>query len=386
MNVFQFKHVGKGLFYAGTISDDINFVYDCGTAENKMALNFEINALKFIFNKRKIDFVIISDLNSAYFNGLPLLCELFNVEKLYLPYFGENKEFIRFALIDTIFNSSQDSEYDEQLKLYCFMCKLYGIKSHLEDEYHFALPKKVIILGADDSDADKTCSETSSVIRRFREAEDNSLWKFFIINKCYKQDHFNNFAIKFTDTLDDFHIKLKKFNNDDIEKYLLASAKSREGVEKIHNNMMEIIGDAKNRNKLSSNILVHYPQSLLGNMYLCEYKNVNESYLQSMQLKIEGKITVLSGDAFIDKSLENQIFSCGNFAYNGGILQVPYNIASDNRPDLLSIARPFKTFVSTADAGNTDRINKRAVVKQITYPNKPIHIATQDTGILYFFG
>ena len=99
MNVFQFKHVGKGLFYAGTISDDINFVYDCGTAENKMALNFEINALKFIFNKRKIDFVIISDLNSAYFNGLPLLCELFNVEKLYLPYFGENKEFIKAVLL-----------------------------------------------------------------------------------------------------------------------------------------------------------------------------------------------------------------------------------------------------------------------------------------------
>lgn len=384
MNVFQFKHVGKGLFYAGSVNDDINFVYDCGTADNKEALDFEISSLKFIFDSPNIDFVIISNLSSAYFNGLPELCENFNVNKLYLPYLGKNKEFIRYALADTIFYGMRNADCDEQLRLYCFMCNLYGIESGMSYGYRFAMPDEVVMLGANDNGAAEISFDNTYAIRKFPEAADNTLWKFFIINKCVKQEYFDGVTERFAEVFRNVGSKGKKANGDSFEKYLFKLIKT--DAEKFHKDMTEIKGDKKNKIRLSSNILVHYPQSFIGNMYLGEYKNVGESYLQSMQVRIEGKITVLLGDTHIDKKLEQQIFSCGNFSFDGAILQIPYDMIADNRPDIISIARTFKTFVSAVNTGETDRIINRAVIKQITYPNKPLHITTPSTGVIYFFG
>lgn len=373
------------MFYAGSVSDELSFVYDCGTAGGSEILGGEISELNFIFDSRKIDFVIISDLNRAYFNGLPELCKRFNVDRLYLPYLGKNKEFIRLAIADAVFREAGDSLSEEKLRLYGFMCRLYGVESRAAEDLGEAMPERVVILGGSDGGASKISADNTAVIRRFNEAEDSALWTFFIINKSLDQEGFDKIEQRLFEAFGGPR-SFKSGQKGNFEEYLLGLAGSREGIEKLHGTFTEISGDAKGKTRLSSNMLVHYPLKPLGNIYLCEYKNMHESYLQSMHEKIDGKITVLLGDAFVDKKLEAEIFNCGNFSGSGGILLIPYNVVSDNRTDIISLARPFKTFVSPAGAGEAERVYKRAVIKQVTYPNKPLHLATQSTGVLYFIG
>ncbi len=384
MNIFQFKHVGKGLFYAGSINDDINFVYDCGTAYSQEFLNDEIFALNNIFNSRKIDFVVISNLNSAYFSGLPLLCKNFKVNKIYLPYLGKNKDFIRLAIIDSIFSVAEDYKIEENLQLYVFMCGLYGIDSRIKTHYDFKMPKNVIILGNSDQGVENITFSNTAEIRSFEEWKNNPLWKFHIINKSLKKESFDKITEKFFNTYRNFNHANTGFDGKSFEMYLLAQTKKNESIGQLHAKFKKIVRNAKNEIELSSNILVHYSKKLFDKTYISEYKNVCDNCLQPVQEMIDGTITVLLGDVLIDKELEEKIFNCGNFSYNGGILHIPYNIVTDDRTDLISLARPFKTFVSTVCEGAVNRVYTREVIKKVIFPKKPLYFVTQSTGVFYF--
>lgn len=156
MNNFKFHSVGQGLFYTGSLAHGkFNFVYDCGTVGHQHYLSSAIDDYveqlqKSGANKPRIDFVVISHLHKDHFSGLFELARKTNIEKVYLPYLGSNKNFISFILYYAIFFRDgyvykKRKELDE---LYYFMRSLYHI-----EEYRISNQIESVFLSDDGGDA-----------------------------------------------------------------------------------------------------------------------------------------------------------------------------------------------------------------------------------------
>lgn len=381
MNVFQFKHVGKGLFYTGSISDAINFVYDCGTAGSTMILRNEIAVMNYLNRDDAIDFAVVSHIDGNYINGFPHLCKTFKVKKIYLPYLGNDKQFIRFLIFAAIFKTpcKSQAELEERTETYIFFCKLYGVDIFIKNNFGLVLPCKTQFLGADDaddSDAKSNFNTGNSAIRIYKKCEENALWTFLFMNKCVNRQCFEKFS-------ENLRREYEDLEPSHFEAQLFAQTRTQEGIYKIADTLKKILGDIKPRG-LSCNLLIHYPKKPMCKMYVCEYKTVNRSYLQSPERQADGSISVLLGDIDVDRILEEQLYSCGNFSLCGGMLQIPDSSIKDDRLETVSLTRTFKTFVLAADNGKTIRTENSVVPNLITYPNKQIKIATQSTGVTYY--
>jgi hypothetical protein len=89
-NEFIFHPVGQGLFYTGKI-ENLNFVFDCGSLGNNAStpghnLHRSINDYLASNPNVKLDFLVISHLDSDHFNGIPHLLKNNSVKRVFLPY------------------------------------------------------------------------------------------------------------------------------------------------------------------------------------------------------------------------------------------------------------------------------------------------------------
>lgn len=140
MNSFKFHPVGQGLFYTGSLAHKtFNFVYDCGTESKQHYLLSSIEShIKEIqgdaLNKPQIDFVVVSHLHKDHYSGLLDLARKTNIRQVYLPYLGNDKNFISLVLAYTIWGYERPTINDDSLySLFYFMCGLYGV----EENYDF---------------------------------------------------------------------------------------------------------------------------------------------------------------------------------------------------------------------------------------------------------
>lgn len=424
MNVFQFKHVGKGLFYSGSIADEYNFVYDCGTACSEQILKNEISVMNLNSKTDKIDFAVLSHLDGDYFCGFPYLLRIFRIDKIYLPYLGNDRELIRFLIFNAVFKDSSkpDSskfagEFGAKAELYAFMCKLYDIDIYIDVSLPFRMPEHKRFLGADDADVEFSAEKEKTVIRRYRKLEENKLWTFVFMNKSITKKCFARisevFSKKFSryfsdggsvesggsvgdisgdsgDNTGNFdgsvgdNIGKKAFDSASFESYLFGQVQTPEGFARLRETYEEILESVGAPQNLVCNLLIHYPKKPLCKMYLCEYKTVSRSYMQSPIHQIDGTISVLLGDVGVDRMLEEQLYNCGNFSLCGGVLQIPYVSVREERVETVSLTRTFKAFVLAADNGTAFKIGRSVLPSLIMHPNKQIKVATQSTGITYF--
>lgn len=95
---FQFNPVGHGLFYSGTITDDLSqktfsFVYDCGGTDRTIVSNAISNANL----PDKIDLLIISHFHEDHIKGVPQIKG--RVKKVILPYLDDGLKALYLAAL-----------------------------------------------------------------------------------------------------------------------------------------------------------------------------------------------------------------------------------------------------------------------------------------------
>lgn len=378
MNIFQFKHVGKGLFYAGSINDEINFVYDCGTSYYENALKSEI-VDGTIGAEKNIDFIIISNIKKDFINGLPDLYANYNIKKIYLPYLGDNKELIRFILFITIFRNTEINKND--LKLYSLMCKLYGVISHDFNIYEVPLPK-VIFLGDPNISAESIYPYNGKVISRYENIE-NNIWKFIVINRTIDRESFKSAVENFNAAFGQFFCG-DDFNRTKFERYLFMQGRTTGELEELRIKAKELFQCGIDISGVSENILIHYPIKPFYLMNLCEYNNYFDKSTATRLQPIRGTITLLLGDVQVDKTLEEHIFSTGNYSLCGGIFQIPYRYITEQNQNIISLARTFDDFVFAANTETGNTFTDSETIKKIRSVYKRIHISSPHKGIGYF--
>ncbi|MFW6173414.1 MAG: MBL fold metallo-hydrolase, partial [Elusimicrobiota bacterium] len=116
----SFHGVGQGLFYSGKITfqynnntrDSFNFVYDCGSANQKKYLYTEIEEYKKLkLQSKKLDLLMISHLHSDHVNGLENLLSDIEVENVVLPYLRP----IERLILSVLYNRKRPHWYFEFL-------------------------------------------------------------------------------------------------------------------------------------------------------------------------------------------------------------------------------------------------------------------------------
>lgn len=383
MNIFQFKHVGDGLFYTGSIDDEFNFVYDCGTGNNSKILSSEIATVHQLNESKIIDFVVISHLNGSYFNGLIDLCSEYQVGRIYLPYLGENKELIRLMLASAIFNDRSPKKEVDRLRLYVFMCRMYKIESVYSNHFKFKIPKQAVVLSPEIIKGQQNREEGDWVLNSYASIEKPLKWFFVFITKMLKREEWDRLDENFNSAYSKFFSEDGVFDSKAFESELLSHTNTSEGIKNLQT--CPIYGE-HSVSDISSILLLHYPRMPISKFstYLSEYKTCNQGFLQSPHKRADGMITLLTGDVKLDKSLEAMIFNCGNFSSGGGVLQIPSSDTAKNWNAVKSLARIFKAVVGMADNEDATQIERKVLYDYIMYPYQYARIATQSTGITYF--
>ena len=384
MNIFQFKHVGNGLFYTGSISDEFNFVYDCGAGNSNKNLNNEIQSNRHFTESKNIDFVVISHLHENYFNGLLELCTEYQVGRIYLPYLGENKELIRLMLAGVIFRAFQKTSADKLL-LYAFMCKLYKIESVYNKHFKFKPPRQVVVIKPEFIKGHQSYEIGTWVLNSYPTIEQSLKWVFVFITKMLAKEEWRRLDKNFRKAYGKYYTD-DGFNSEAYESELLSYKDTPEGIKFLQTCFAKLclVYGEYTPSDISSILLLHYPRTARYVTYISEYKTFNQSYLQSPLKRIEGMMTLLTGDVKLDKPLENMIFSCGNFSSGGGVLQIPQSDTAKNWNAIKSLARAFKAFVLTASSNEAEQFERTVMQDFTMYPSQYARIVTENTGITYF--
>lgn len=327
MNIFQFKPVGHGLFYTGQIGDNFNFVYDCGS-QNICNVQKEIDKMNLSSSDNEIDFVVISHLHRDHFSGLPFLFAKFKINRIYLPYLGEDKSLIKFILFNSIFNEESDFTHDN-IELFYFMCRLYGT-SFNRDDREFKVPKEIVYLGRE---VEKYYVRDLERIEQNEKLSKTEVfdWKFIFINRIPEHDVFVKMHSEFNKEFQRFKVD-DQLDERAIDKYLFELIR-KGNISKIRDLYLRIFGSSSRLN-LTSTVLIHYPEHHLRDtlsnkrsgqkmlsIYLRQYRYYKDYYIQSPQTKINGNLTLLTGDALFDSEMINRIQLC--MRYPKGLMQVP---------------------------------------------------------------
>ncbi|MCH5158943.1 MAG: MBL fold metallo-hydrolase [Clostridiales bacterium] len=379
MNEFKFNGVGQGLFYSGTLfNGGFNFVFDCGTANKKSYLDEPINSYiqKISHGKEKphIDFVIISHLHKDHFSGLPELAKNAVIDRLYLPYLGGNRDFIRFALAYAIFYDSDRNNarnFNENILLFNYMLKLYGLEDDLPDEERLDVPIPQRIIYGNRNINKRTDLEIgeNEVICY------NNLWRFEL--------YFRSFNLQvIDDLLSRIYNLVGSFESAKLIDFICKSYNA-DAIKSIAKEYEAVFGKA-NHHKLtggvniSSIVMVHYP------LYYGAYALIRGGNVDNSDFKSDCVVTVLTGDGqdfdrypcLIESVKEKDIL----------FFQVPHHGAYDNwisvkKADFLKCKIEY--FVLSFGLGNPYGHPHVNTVESLTNSKKCLYLITQLGSLAY---
>lgn len=385
MNIFQFKHVGQGLFYTGSILGDFNFVFDCGSTRQGLShLRQEIQNTHFESSGKEIDFVVISHLHYDHYSGLPDLCKKFNVKKVYLPYLGENKELIKLILVNSLIQDDSVPD-DEYIRLYTYMCHLYRVEEIHERNYQFIYPEDVRFLGGNES-KDPLSRQSDYVISTYNDIEECPFWCFRFVNRAFTQKWLNNAKKRFIPYLQKYNNN-GSFNMRALDNDILSKISDLKGLKELRSLYESVFG--KRYLNISSTVLIHYPKIKSYSTTITEYNQPLNIALNLNLNKFEGNISVLTGDAEFDPQnrMLDYILYINELNKYGAVLQIPHHGSYTNWESLKFLPQFFKAFIIPVGKNNHGHPDSRVLSELSTIrENSYINFASENTGIVYFIG
>lgn len=379
MNRFEFHSVGQGLFYTGSLMNvKYHFVFDCGT-ENKQnyvndCIDNYVKSLSYSYDKEKpkIDFVVISHLHKDHFSGLMYLLQKTQVNKIYLPYLGDHKDIIRSTLALSIFQGQigQDIE-DEAIRLYYFMCGLYGVGEGNFRNYR----ELVVYIRNNELNKSNIVYATENFNVDYK---NNSYWQFYLIQSCAcgeQLDLLHNLLNIFFD----------RYKTRDLTNIILKNNNALRELKGIYESIFGI-GNALN---LTSILLVHFP--IYANaVSICHYNDglhCFEKFIKNNHyyryLCCDYVVSILTGDAIVDAFISHEIERIRGERKNL-ILQVPHHGAKDNWDAILNSKIEAKIYVVPFGYGNGHKLPSSYTIDSLIKDNKEFYCVNQKDRCLYF--
>lgn len=394
MNHFEFHPVGQGLFYTGSLMHDTyHFVFDCGT-ENKQyyvndCVDNYVNSFSYDKEKPDIEFVVISHLHKDHFSGLMYLLQKAQVNKIYLPYLGDNKNFIRSTLALSIFQEQNDLGIEDNvqnnIRLYYFMCGLYGV----DESRDFNRYQELVVYIRNDKKFNENRNVVYMTEKFYVGYKNNPYWQFNLIQSCAYGEQLNLLY----EQLKGFFDKFKMRDLIRIFLYNKSALKELKGI-------YESIFGKGNALNLTSILLVHFP--LYANaVSICPYndglyrfeKFIKNNYYYShcccdindyfySRVANNNVVSILTGDAMVDSIISSEINSIKGKRENL-ILQVPHHGSKDNWDAILNNKIEAKIYVVPFGYGNRHKLPSSYTIDSIIKDNREFFCVNQKDKYLY---
>lgn len=400
MNSFKFHPVGQGLFYTGSLADKTyNFVYDCGTKSKNHYLSSSIDSyIKEIRNdtmsKPTIEFVVISHLHKDHFSGLFELAQKTNIRKVYLPYLGNDKNFISLVLAYIIFGNNRRKSHDQTTySLFYFVCGLYDIENNHD------LPRlETIFLGMDEIEHENNEFAYSMYID-YLCVESQRYWKFVFINRGINRKKLQNLIKKMYRLLTDY-----------APKTIVDLISIENGIKQVAQIYSEVFSSEINSNSnflnMTSTVLLHYPLYSSPNGFFADSKEIAECARKRVETRyfsqwypceyncyqferIWNSLTILAGDVLIDDKMETFILSNINQigdASDGvcGVLQIPHHGSKDNWIAWSKTAIDSQIHVISFGLGNNHWHPHPDTIEKLVSSKKNIQLVNQMQDFIYY--
>lgn len=400
MNSFKFHPVGQGLFYTGSLAHKtFNFVYDCGTESKQHYLLSSIESyIKEIqgdaLNKPQIDFVVVSHLHKDHYSGLLDLARKTNIQQVYLPYLGNDKNFISLVLAYTIWGYERTTMNDDNLySLFYFMCGLYGV----EENYNFPQIEAVFIEGEDGEPSEY--GFVSSKHEEYAYIGSRKYWKFVFINRRVGKGKLKLLVDKMYEILDVCGVKS-----------VVELIATRDGLKKIAEIYNEVFSCEISRDpnflNMTSIVLIHYPLYNSPNAF---YADSNE-ILELSNRRIESRYfshwhhceytcfdfnrigtpsTILSGDVMIDNVMAKIILSQLKLTNDKekslcGVLQVPHHGSKANWLAWKGTTIDSQIYVIPFGLGNRHRHPNTDTIDDLVLSQQHIQLVNQIQNFEYY--
>lgn len=315
INTFDFKPVGQGLFYTGSLMcGKYNFVFDCGTENQKGYIESQIEDYIYLIGDKDmvtptIDFVVISHLHIDHYKGLYYLLQRCVVKEIILPYLGEDKYLIRTTLAFSIYGSegeiNQNDNDEDKFILFSFMCALFGVDEN-SDFRNFR--ERVVFIKPHPEQEYETIDNKKFVpaTRKFLNEKQEEYWYFHFIQRCAEPKKLNLLSAK-------LKAAFGKIENKQLVNFLSVSKRNINEITKIY----ESVFGKGNALNLTSICLVHFPLYLnthyasREHYYITQYiENLNQGIYPSNTIATEHSIvSILTGDTVLDACIIKEINS-----------------------------------------------------------------------------
>lgn len=399
MNCFKFHPVGQGLFYTGALANKTyNFVYDCGTESKQHYLISSIDSyIKEIqrdaSNKPHIDFVVVSHLHKDHFSGLLELARKTNIRRVYLPYLGNDKNFISLILAYIIWGNESSINDNYLYSLFDFMRGLYGIRGN----YDFSQIEAVFLEENAEEYSDHEFAYSKH--EEYAHIESQEYWKFTFINRRICSSKLRLLNSKMNKILDDYGVE------NIVE--LIATRNGLRKVAEIYNEVFsyEIAKDSNFLN-MTSIMLIHHPLYNSPKSFYAdsnEIMNLSNRRIESHYFshwnycnytcfdfnRIRNPSTILSGDVMIDNVMAKIILSQLKLINDNkkslcGVLQVPHHGSKANWLAWKATAIDSQIYVIPFGFGNRHRHPNTYTIDDLVLSQQHIQLVNQIQNFEYY--
>lgn len=368
MNYFKFHPIGQGLFYTGSIANDfLNFVYDCGSYSGekckKRAIDDYVRSLR-NFKKSEIDFFVLSHLHRDHFNGINYLMSKIKINKFYLPFIGDDKDFKALVLAGAVFlNGLSDNNQNEAYAMFNLMLSLYDEES-IEG-------REVVLVGANPENEKEGYAYTKITFNA--KFNDKDYWKFTLLNRRIDNR-------QLVDLINKMRVLMREHQIESI-------------TDLIHNHRISDIAQIYhkvfgNDQNITSTILLHEPEQDCLEAYYNE--NGQNSYSSSIRYRhmhyckfcrcskhyALSPISLLTGDIKADMELTNAIKNALN-NQDVGILQIPHHGAYDNYNELDKRGICAQVYIAPYGLGNSHKHPSPETIEDLCVKGRTFYSANQ---------
>lgn len=373
MNSFNFRPVGQGLFYTGSLLNGCyNFVYDCGTENNQNLIDKQIKCYQqeiacFSNSKSTLDFVVISHLHKDHYSGLYKLVRNFKVKRIYLPYLNcFTKDALQLHLYYDLFidNAQSGNQQENLMALYILINSLYGLNennSYRENIGEVEYVRRTTAIDYID--------------------KDNIYWQFkFIYNKI-DDDKVNEINDKCRALLNNANcVSMKEFIEQNKYNISLISQAYR-----------KVFGHGNALNNTSV-LLLHFPVEERNYLSYCNYNNFEYRRMKYFKHRIRcggisvrpsNGVTLLTGDMKFNHEIAKELKR--NMRDNTlSVLQVPHHGALANWTALSKYSFNSEIYIIPFGYGNIYGHPAIKVVDDLLAKNHEFHCVTQNQGFVYY--
>ncbi len=391
LNTFDFKPIGHGLFYTGSLlQGQYNFVFDCGTLNDREILEYQVEkyvySLRSFYSSKKptIDFVVISHLHIDHYKGLYFLLQKCDVKKIYLPYLGDDNYYlIRNTLLFSIYGNineleDEDKDDDENYNLFSFMGTLYGVDRN--DKFINYREKVTFINEQSNAEQRIVGDKLYTTLTDYFELNDKKYWQFSFIQSSVK--------------LDKLYLLNKELKN------AFGQLNNRQLIDNLRNDnntvtkikeIYESVFGTGNKLNLTSIMLVHFPL-YLPKCCIFPRKYYIEEFITKFNLGIIRQsnlrpttnciVSLLTGDAKFDSIIASEIKS---IISNREILmlQVPHHGSKENWNTVLNSNIKAYINVITCKCGSGHKLPHPSTIDYMIQNSVKYVLVTQVRAFRY---